>query len=63
MKKKAIYLCALLAIGFASCQDSHETTNTTTNADTAVLVNDPNNTLDANPVNDTVVADTVHTGQ
>lgn len=63
MKKKLIYITALAAIGFASCQDSHEATNTTTNADTAVLVSDPNNTLDANPVNDTVVADTVHTAQ
>lgn len=63
MKKQIIYGWALLAIGFAACQDSHETTNTTTNADTAVLVEDPNNALNANPVNDTVVADTVHTAQ
>ena len=63
MKKTPIYICALMVIGFAACQDNHQATNTTTNADTAVLVNDPNNTLDANPVNDTVVADTVHTGQ
>lgn len=63
MKKKLIYVCALVAIGFASCQENNQPANTTNNADTAVLVDDPSNTLNASPVNDTLVADTVHAGQ
>jgi hypothetical protein len=67
MKKLQLYLAALiLSCGAISCGDAGDGENVETTEigpgneadspkDTAVLVEDPNNTLDANPVNDTTV--------
>jgi hypothetical protein len=51
-----------MALATTSCDDADHS-NTTTHEDTAVLVTDPNNNLEASPVNDTTVADTVHNDQ
>lgn len=59
MKSKLVYASLILAIGFISCENNSQAVNSTTSADTAVLVNDPANSLNANPVNDTMVKDTV----
>lgn len=49
-----------ITVTLFSCSSTEQAGNTTTDADTAVLVNDPENNLNANPVNDTTVNDTVH---
>jgi hypothetical protein len=60
MNIRLIAACATLAIAAMSCNEDTKGSHTTSDADTAALVNDPNNTLNANPVNDTIVADTVN---
>lgn len=59
MNIRLIAASAVLAIAAMSCNEDTKATHTTNDADTAALVNDPNNALNANPVNDTIVADTV----
>jgi len=63
MKKKLFYAILATGIGLTSCDNNHKAVNTTTNSDTAVLVNDPGNSLNASPVKDTMVQDTVHNHQ
>ncbi len=60
MKINSIYIVFALSIALVSCSNNDKAANTTTNADTAILVDDPGNTLNANPVNDTMTTDTVH---
>jgi hypothetical protein len=62
MKNTILYasLVITIAVGALSCANNPKDVNTTSNADTAVLVNDTANNLNANPVNDTMVNDTVH---
>lgn len=61
MKKVLLYSSILIILAAASC-DNSTMNESDSKADTAVLVEDPANTLDANPVNDTtVIVDTVHT--
>lgn len=62
MKLKLLSACAMLAIAIASCGDADTDHDDTDRGDTAVLVEDPKNTLDADPINDTtvVVTDTTH---
>ncbi len=60
MKTTLFYACLVMTIGAMSCAENPKDVNTTNNADTAVLVNDPNNNMNANPVNDSTVNDTVH---
>jgi hypothetical protein len=61
MKIKLMLACVVLLTTAMSCKSTEEGDVTTTNnADTAVLVEDPANKLEANPVKDTVVKDTVH---
>ena len=62
MKRILFYACIIMTVAFTSC-DEGGTTDSTTTGDTAVLVQDPENTLEASPVNDTVVADTVQPNQ
>lgn len=62
MKKILFFACIITTITFTSCGDSG-TTDSSNNGDTAVLVEDPENTLEASPVNDTLVADTVQTNR
>ncbi len=58
MKTKLIYMCIALASVATSC-DSNEVDDTADTAeDTAILVEDPGNTLQADPINDTTVLDT-----
>ena len=63
MKNKLVYACIIMSVAVASCSNNNKAANTTTNADTAVLVNDQANNLNASPVNDTTVKDTVHNQQ
>ena len=63
MKNKIALVCMVAGIAFASCNNNPKNVNTTSNADTAVLVNDTANNLNASPVNDTTVHDTVHNAQ
>ena len=60
MKTTFLFIFTAMTVTFYSCTSTEQTGNTTTEADTAVLVNDPDNNLNANPVNDTTVNDTVH---
>jgi hypothetical protein len=58
MKARLIYMCIALSIAATSC-DSNEVDDTAdTVEDTAILVEDPGNTLQADPINDTTVLDT-----
>lgn len=58
MKTRLIYMCIALSIAATSC-DSNEVDDTAdTVEDTAILVEDPGNTLQADPINDTTVLDT-----
>jgi hypothetical protein len=59
MKKILLYGCIAATVAVTSCGDTDKSETTTTNEDTAVLVEDPNNQLEAAPVNDTLIADTV----
>jgi len=61
MKCKLFYACFVAVLVFTSCESREGTDASANNADTAVLVDDPVNMLDANPVNDTYIADTVQT--
>ena len=60
MKTTFLFIFTAMTLALYSCTSTEQTGNTTTDADTAVLVNDPDNNLNANPVNDTTVNDTVH---
>ncbi len=60
MKTTFLFILTAMTLALYSCTSTEQTGNTTTDADTAVLVNDPDNNLNANPVNDTTVNDTVH---
>lgn len=58
---KKIFLLAVIAgtVAAASCSNNTKTADTTSNPDTAVLVQDTANNLNATPVNDTTVHGTV----
>ena len=58
MKRTLLFACIIMAFA-TSCNDANMANDETNNGDTAVLVEDPNNTLEANPVNDTTVGDTI----
>ncbi len=62
MKRTILYACFIMSVAVStmSCANNPKEGDTTNNADPAVLVNDPGNSLNANPVNDTTVVDTVH---
>ena len=60
MKTTFLLIFTAVTVILFSCSSTEQTSNTTTDADTAVLVNDPENNLNASPVNDTTVNDTVH---
>jgi hypothetical protein len=61
MKQILLYASALIILGITSCDNASTVNESDSKADTAVLVEDPENKLDANPVNDTtVVVDKAH---
>lgn len=58
--KKMIFLGLIAGtLAVASCSNNTKTADTTSNPDTAVLVQDTANKLNASPVNDTTVHGTV----
>jgi hypothetical protein len=57
MKSKLIYTCIALAILATSCDSNDMDDTANTAEDSAILVEDTGNTLQANPINDTTVND------